>query len=92
MVRVSGKIDRMHKPPMIEIRIEDNGIGFEQENAERIFQPFQRLHSRTAYEGTGLGLAICKKIVERHQGKIEAESLLGTGTTFIIKLPIKQFN
>ncbi len=53
-----------------EILIEDNGAGFDQKSADRIFKPFERLHGRSEYEGTGMGLAICKKFVERHQGEI----------------------
>ncbi|MHC1727802.1 MAG: ATP-binding protein [Syntrophobacteraceae bacterium] len=71
------------------IVIEDNGIGFEQEYALKIFAPFQRLHVRE-YEGTGMGLAICRKIVERHGGDITAASQPGVGSTFIINLPFKQ--
>jgi len=70
-----------------EIRIRDNGIGFDQKCAERIFAPFQRLHGRSRFEGSGMGLAICKKIVERHGGTIRAESAPGDGATFVIHLP-----
>ena len=73
-----------------EIFVIDNGIGFEQEYAERIFKPFQRLYGRDEYEGTGMGLALCRKIVERHGGTIRAESELGKGSTFIIRIPAKQ--
>ncbi len=76
--------------PMIRLTVADNGIGFDEKYAERIFQVFQRLHSRAAYEGTGMGLAIARKIVERHHGSIAAQSKPGEGTTFIITLPIKQ--
>ena len=75
---------------MWEIRVEDNGIGFEQQYAERIFKPFERLHGRTKFEGSGVGLAICQKIVLRHNGTIRAESELDKGTTFIITLPEKK--
>lgn len=73
-----------------EIRMEDNGIGFEQKYIDRIFQPFQRLHGRTDYDGVGMGLAICRKIIERHRGTIIAESTKGKGSIFIITLPAKQ--
>ena len=74
----------------IQIAIKDNGIGFDQAKAEMIFEPFQRLHGRTAqYEGTGIGLASCRKIVERHRGTIRAESAPGEGSTFFVELPRK---
>ncbi|PUZ20464.1 CHASE3 domain-containing protein [Chitinophaga costaii] len=72
------------------ISVEDNGIGFEQEYAERIFLLFQRLHGVSEYAGTGIGLAICKKIVEGHQGAIQAFGTLGEGARFEILLPLKQ--
>jgi PAS domain S-box-containing protein len=75
---------------LCEILIEDNGIGFDPKFAELIFKPFQRLHNRNEYEGTGMGLAICRKIIERHGGSIRAESEPGKGSTFIIRLPVKQ--
>ena len=75
---------------LIEIKIVDNGIGFEPEYAERIFGMFQRLHGRSTYEGTGIGLAICRKIVEQHHGKITAVSQPNQGATFIITLPKTQ--
>ncbi len=74
----------------MEIRVEDDGIGFEQEYAERIFQPFQRLVVRTEYEGSGIGLAICRRIVERHGGEIHAVSKPGRGAIFIVSLPVRQ--
>lgn len=69
------------------ITVADNGIGFEPEHGERIFELFQRLHGRTKYEGTGLGLAIAKKIVSRHGGAIHAVSRPGEGAQFMIDWP-----
>lgn len=73
-----------------EIAVQDNGIGFEQEFEERVFQIFQRLHGKAEYPGSGIGLSICKKIVEKHSGIIYAKSEVGKGATFFIILPEKQ--
>ena len=75
---------------MVEIKVTDNGIGFNPEEASRIFQSFTRLHSKDRYEGTGLGLALCQRIAERHNGTIEAVGSPGKGASFIIRLPRKQ--
>lgn len=71
------------------IELSDNGIGFNNEYAEKIFTLFQRLHTRNEYEGTGIGLAVCKKIVENHSGYIEAKGTEGEGATFNIFIPFE---
>lgn len=76
----------------IEIQVEDNGIGFENSEAERIFRPFERINSRNDYEGSGIGLAICKRIVTRHGGRIAVRSTPGKGSIFSVTLPLHQEN
>ncbi len=75
-----------------KIQITDNGIGFDEEYATRIFQVFQRLHGKSEYPGSGIGLAICKKITEYHKGIIYAENLPGKGARFVFILPENQPN
>ncbi len=75
---------------LYRITVQDNGIGFDERYADRIFGVFQRLHGRNEYRGSGIGLSICKKIVERHRGRIMARSSPGEGSTFIVLLPEKQ--
>jgi signal transduction histidine kinase len=73
----------------LQIKLEDNGIGFEQKDSEKIFELFKRLHTRKEYSGTGIGLAIVKKIIENHKGYITAESVAEKGAIFKIVLPVE---
>ena len=76
---------------VLTVSIHDNGIGFDQEHSDRIFLPFQRLHSdESEYPGTGIGLALCKKIISKHNGNIWVESKLGEGSTFYFTLTMRK--
>lgn len=77
-----------HGVTVRRIVVEDDGIGFEQQYAERIFTPFQRLHGRNEYEGSGVGLALCRRIAEHHNGWITAEGMPGEGSRFTLALPM----
>ena len=70
-----------------EVTLSDNGLGFDNVHALKVFEPFQRLHGKE-FQGTGIGLAICKKIIEAHGGTIHVESYKGAGTTFTFTLPL----
>ncbi|HXO07779.1 MAG TPA: ATP-binding protein [Solirubrobacteraceae bacterium] len=74
----------------VTIVVRDNGIGFETQYARRIFRVFERLHGRGAYPGTGIGLALCRKIADRHGGSVRAQSIVGEGSTFTVRLPINR--
>ncbi|MBI3553020.1 MAG: MASE1 domain-containing protein [Elusimicrobia bacterium] len=87
VVRVSG---RDMADGFAEIVVEDDGIGFDERYLNRIFQPFQRLHSARDYEGSGMGLAICDRIALRHGGRITARSAPGLGARFVVTLPCSQ--
>jgi light-regulated signal transduction histidine kinase (bacteriophytochrome) len=82
VVNITGK----KQNDRVIIEVADNGIGMSEENYQKVFEAFQRLHSKAEYEGTGIGLAICKKIIQVHHGKISVQSKLGVGTTFYIEL------
>jgi light-regulated signal transduction histidine kinase (bacteriophytochrome) len=82
--------DRSQTPrEFYHIEVADNGIGFDAENASRIFEVFQRLHPRQAYAGTGIGLSIVKKVMENHEGMVTAESTPGKGSTFHLYFPVQ---
>lgn len=90
---VPPKLTIQYKPienGLIELHFSDNGIGFEKEYEEKIFALFQRLHDRSRFEGTGIGLALCRKVVENHGGTINAKSVYGQGSDFIVVLPLRQ--
>lgn len=91
MVKIHGEVQKelLVGPEMCQMVVEDNGVGFDQKYADRIFRIFERLNGRSEYEGTGIGLAICRKVVERHGGTISARSEPGSGATFTITLPCR---
>ncbi len=98
LVQITSAIEKQRAGSGASVRevcrltVADNGIGFDEKYVDRIFTPFQRLHSREEYAGTGMGLAICRRIVERHEGTITARSSPGGGSTFVVMLPVHQEN
>ncbi len=84
----TGIADAVKEKKYVKISFTDNGIGFDQQYEDKIFQLFQRLHGRAEYEGTGIGLAICKKVVQNHFGFIKAEGKKGEGSVFILYFPL----
>jgi signal transduction histidine kinase len=85
---IEGRVVGEGASRALRLRLTDNGIGFEDAHRERIFAPFQRLHSRTEYAGTGIGLAIVRRIVDQHGGRIEAHGRPGQGAEFVVELPM----
>ena len=89
-VTVKSKLIKDNDIDFIKITIKDNGIGLDQIYADRIFNAFERLHSKDEYEGTGLGLSLCRKIAERHSGTISALGEKDNGAEFLVTLPVRQ--
>jgi signal transduction histidine kinase len=101
VIRIRSEVLAAHPPRFLGeaaagdrcvITVQDNGIGFDEKHAERVFHAFERLHNRTAYEGTGIGLSIARKIVWRHGGHITASSAPEQGATFTVTLPLTHTN
>ncbi|WP_276370435.1 ATP-binding protein [Chryseolinea sp. H1M3-3] len=88
VIKIKAFTETIDGNPFVKIILSDNGIGFDEEDAERIFTTFTRLNSKDKYDGTGLGLALCKKIVHRHSGLISAKGTKNVGAEFTVLLPI----
>jgi light-regulated signal transduction histidine kinase (bacteriophytochrome) len=100
LLRNAAKFSRGQEHPVIEIggisepertiyHVRDNGAGFDQKYADRLFGVFQRLHSEEEFEGRGIGLAIVQRVMQRHDGKAWAEGKVGQGATFFFSLPAR---
>ena len=88
--RYEGSNSHLVKGTYYQIDFKDNGIGFEQQYHNKIFELFQRLHGKSEYPGSGLGLAICKRIMQNHKGAITAQGVPGEGSTFTVYLPVNE--
>jgi two-component system, chemotaxis family, CheB/CheR fusion protein len=86
-IRITESAGDPAGPQESVVIVEDNGIGFEQGYAERIFRPFERLHGRDVYEGTGIGLSICRRVMENHHGRIRSRATPGEGAVFVLHFP-----
>ncbi len=89
-IAITGRRTKEGLRDYCELTVRDNGIGIDPEHFEDIFGLFQRLQGRNAFEGSGIGLAICKKVAEEHHGRIRVESEKGSGSAFIVTLPLRQ--
>ncbi|MEO0672110.1 MAG: PAS-domain containing protein, partial [Pseudomonadota bacterium] len=91
-VTAEVKVDAndIHAREIMHLTVSDNGIGFDNQYKDQIFAIFQRLHGRLEYEGTGVGLATVRKIIERHNGSIDANGVPNEGASFMVKLPVQQ--
>ncbi len=87
LISIEASVDEEAR--RLKVRLQDNGIGFDESHREQLFNVFQRLHPSERYEGSGLGLALCRKIAERHGGTIEAWSQPGSGACFTVTLPLE---
>jgi light-regulated signal transduction histidine kinase (bacteriophytochrome) len=90
VITISGTVLSLQEAEYTQIKLSDNGVGFDPIHNKPIFETFTRLHSRDEYDGTGLGLSLCRKIVELHNGSIEAHGEKNVGAMFLVNLPLRQ--